>query len=63
VDEFLKEVSEPDLSTESQSNLVEISGYHHSVVETDMSIHIFWKSEPGNQNKESSRRPANKKGA
>jgi len=30
---------------------VEIRIYHHSVVETDLSIHIHWKSEPGSQNK------------
>ena len=23
--------------------------YHHSVVETDLSIHLHWKSEPGSQ--------------
>ena len=27
--------------------------YHHSVVETDLSIHLHWKSEPGSQHHKS----------
>ena len=41
VDEFLKKVGEFDIP----KNLLEIRIYHHSVVETDLSIHIHWKSE------------------
>jgi len=51
VDELLKEVAESDSPTDTPEHLVEIKIYHHSVVETDLSIHIYWKSEPGSQNK------------
>ena len=47
VDELLKEVGKSDTS----KHLVDIRIYHHSVVETDLSIHIYWKSEPGSQHK------------
>jgi hypothetical protein len=47
VDELLKEAGKP----ETPEDLVEIRIYHHSVVETDLSIHIYWKSEPGSQHK------------
>ncbi len=33
--------------------LEEIRIYHHSVVETDLSIHLHWKSEPGMQHHKS----------
>jgi hypothetical protein len=32
-------------------HLVELKIYHHSVVETDLSIHIYWKSEQESQQK------------
>jgi hypothetical protein len=51
IDELLKGVSESDSPTDTAKHLVEIRVYHHSVVETDLSIHIYWKSEPGSQNK------------
>ena len=51
VDELLKGVSESNLPTDTSKHLVEIRIYHHSVVETDLSIHIYWKSEPGSQDK------------
>jgi hypothetical protein len=51
VDELLKEVSESDLPTDTLKHLVEIKMYYHSVVETDLSIHIYWKSELGSQDK------------
>ncbi len=51
VDELLKGVSESNLPADTSKNPVEIRIYHHSVVETDLSIHIYWKSEPGSQNK------------
>ena len=47
VDELLKQVDKADIP----KHLVEIRMYHHSVVETDLSIHIYWRSEPGSQNK------------
>ena len=51
VDELLKEVSESDSATDTPEHLVEIRVYHHSIVETDLSIHIYWESEPGSQEK------------
>jgi hypothetical protein len=51
IDELLKGVGESDSSTDTPKHPVEIKIYHHSVVETDLSIHIFWESEPGSQNK------------
>jgi hypothetical protein len=51
VDELLKGVSECDSPTDTPNHLVEIKVYHHSVVETDLSIHIYWESEPGSQDK------------
>ena len=51
VDELLKEVSDSDSPTDTPKHLVEIRAYRHSVVETDLSIHIYWESEPGSQNK------------
>ncbi len=47
VDELLKELRQSD----SPKDLAEIKIYHHSVLETDLSIHIYWKSEPGTQAK------------
>jgi hypothetical protein len=46
-DELAKQIDKSD----TPKHLVEIRVYHHSVVETDLSIHIYWKSEPGSQNK------------
>jgi hypothetical protein len=51
VDELLKGISESDLPTDTPEHLVEIRAYHHSIVETDLSIHIYWNSEPGSQDK------------
>ena len=50
VDELLNGLRESDSPTDTP-HLVEIRIYHHSVVETDFSIHIYWKSEPGRQDK------------
>jgi hypothetical protein len=47
VDELVKQVDRSD----TPEHLVEIRTYHHSVVETDLSIHIYWRSEPGTQHK------------
>ncbi len=33
--------------------LEEIRIYHHSVLETDLSIHLHWRSEPGSQHHKS----------
>ncbi len=43
VDEVLKGVDESDSGI--PNHLIGIAIYHHSVVETDLSIHIQWKSE------------------
>ncbi len=51
VDELLKGVDESDAATDTSKHLVEIKIYYHSLVETDLSIHIYWKSKPGSQNK------------
>jgi hypothetical protein len=51
IDELLKGVSEYDSPTDTPMDLIEIKVFHHSVVETDLSIHIYWKSEPGSQDK------------
>ena len=51
VDELLKGISQFDSATDTPEHLVEIRVYHHSIVETDLSIHIYWESEPGSQDK------------
>jgi len=51
VNELLKGISESDLAMDTPEHLVEIRVYYHSIVETDLSIHIYWKSEPGSQDK------------
>ena len=51
VDELLKGVDEPDLATDTPEHLVEIRVYHHFIVETDLSMHIYWESESGSQDK------------
>jgi hypothetical protein len=53
VDELLKGISESDSSTDTPGHLVEIRVYHHSIVETDLSIHIYWESEKESQRKSS----------
>jgi hypothetical protein len=47
VDELVKQVNQSDMPR----HLVEIRTYHHSKVETDLSIHIHWESETGSQHK------------
>jgi hypothetical protein len=51
VDELLKGVGKSDGVTDTPRHLVEIKTYDHSEVGTDLSIHIFWESEPGSQDK------------
>lgn len=51
VDELLKGISETDSATDTPEHLVEIRVYRHSIVENDLSIHIYWESEPGGQDK------------
>ena len=51
IDELLKGVGESDSPTDKLKHLLEIKTYYNSVVETDLSIHIYWESEAGNQHK------------
>ena len=51
VDELLRGAEESDAATDTSKHLEGIKLYHQSVVETDLSIHIYWKSEPGSQDK------------
>ncbi len=51
VDELLRGVSESDSPTDRSKHLLQIKIYYHSVIETDLSIHIYWKSQPGTQDK------------
>jgi hypothetical protein len=51
VDELLKGVDESDAATDTSRHLVQIKMFHHSVVETDLSIHIHWESEKESQGK------------
>jgi hypothetical protein len=41
------------VESDMPKQLEEIRIYHHSVVETDLSIHLHWKSEPGSQHHKS----------
>ena len=47
MDELLKQVDKSD----TPKHLLGIRIYHHSIVETDLSIHIYWGSEAGVQRK------------
>jgi hypothetical protein len=51
IDELLKGLSGSDSPTDTPTHLVDIKVYQHSVVETDLSICIHWKSESGSYNK------------
>ena len=51
VNELLKGISESDAVTDAPEHLVGIREYHHSVVETDLSIHLYWECESGSQDK------------
>ena len=51
LDQLLKGINASDLPTDTRQQLVQVKMYHHPVVETDLSIHIYWKSEKKNQDK------------
>jgi hypothetical protein len=53
VDELVKSVDVYDAANDTPSHLVEINIYHHSVVETDLSVYIHWESEKECQRKSS----------
>ena len=45
IDEILTGIGESDCSTSSLCHLLEIKTYNQPLVETDLSIHIYWESE------------------
>lgn len=45
VDALLAGIDEADCSIDSQSHLLELKTYYQPLVETDLSIHIYWQSE------------------
>jgi len=51
IDELLNGVGRSEEVTDRLNNLRGIRTYHHSVVETDLSIHIYWESEKECQDK------------
>jgi len=51
LDELLEGVRGSDVSSDPSKLSVEIRIYHHSVFETDLSIHMYWNSERGWQDK------------
>ncbi len=51
VNELLKEISKSDSASDTSEHMAEIRGFQHSIVETDLSIHIYWESESGGQDK------------
>ena len=51
VSELLRGMRESGSGIDTAKYLAEIKVYHHSTVETDLSIHIHWESEQGSQNK------------
>jgi len=51
IDALLNGAGRSEEATDAPSDLVEIRTYHHSVVETDLSIHIYWESEKECQDK------------
>ncbi len=51
IDELLNGAGKSDEATDKPKHLVEIKIYHHSMVETDLSIHIHWESEKESQRK------------
>jgi hypothetical protein len=51
IDELLKSIDESDAAADRPQHLLEINIYHHSVVETDLSIHIHWESRKASRDK------------
>jgi hypothetical protein len=51
VDELLKGIRESDSAADTPEHLVEIRVYHNSILETDLSIHIYWESESESRDK------------
>ena len=51
--QFLDAILGQITNFDNPKNLIELKIYYHSVVETDLSIHLHWKSEPGSQHHKS----------
>lgn len=51
VGELLKSVGAFEEENETTARIIEIKIYHHPVVESDLSIHIYWNSKLENQDK------------
>lgn len=51
VDELLTQLKQQVDKSKTPKHPVEIRIYYDSIVETDLSIHIYWKSEQGSQAK------------
>ncbi len=51
LEELLRSINESDLPSDSLSRLHQIRIYRHSVVEFDLSIHLYWESEAEVQDK------------
>jgi hypothetical protein len=50
-DQLLAGIVESDYSNATLSHLLEIKTYYQPMLETDLSIHIYWESETGNSHK------------
>ncbi len=48
---FLNQLLMEECKSDTAEHPAEIRIYRHSVVETDLSIHIYWESEPGSRHK------------
>ncbi len=51
VDELLAGKGELDYSIDALSHLLEVKTYYQPLVETDLSIHIYWESETVNESR------------
>jgi hypothetical protein len=51
VNELFKEIRDSDSAADTPEHLFAIRGYHHSLLETDLSIHMYWESESVNHDK------------
>ena len=51
LDELMAGIAENDSSIDAKNHLQETKIYHNCPVETDVSIHIYWESETGDQHK------------
>ncbi len=47
--QFLDEMLRQAVKSKAADHPAEIRVYHHSVVQTDLSIHIYWETKPKHQ--------------